>query len=321
MREGLTRRSLLAGGAAALGAVSVTAASARRVVGANERIRAAFIGVGNRGGQLLDAALPNEDLEIVCVCDVYRPFMREARSKVGDACEMEGDFRKVLERDDVDAVFIATPDHWHAIQTIMACDAGKDVYVEKPLSITIREGRRMVAAARRNNAIVQVGIQRRASGLMPTLIGAINAGTFGKIVLGRSYRLSNMCPNGIGISEEADVPSGLDWDLWLGPRPFRPYRTNIHPYKFRWWREFSSQLANWGVHSFDLIRWLTGETAPAAVSAHGGLYAVNDSRDIPDTLLATYEFASGRLLEFGQFETSSNPMNRGLSSCAARSRP
>ncbi len=312
MSEGLTRRSLIAGGAAALGAMSMTAAQAQRVVGANDRIRAAFIGVGNRGGQLLSAALPNEDLDIVCVCDAYRPFMREARTKVGGACEMEADFRKILERDDIDCVFIATPDHWHAAQTVMACDAGKDVYVEKPLSVTIREGQRMIAAARRNNAVVQVGIQRRASSLMPKLISAIHDGTFGKIVFSRSYRITNMCPEGIGISEETEAPDGLDWDMWLGPRPFRPYRTNIHPYKFRWWREFSSQLANWGVHSFDLIRWLIGEEAPTAVSAHGGVYAVNDSRDIPDTMLATYEFASGRLMEFGQFETMSNGMNKGL---------
>jgi predicted dehydrogenase len=240
------------------------------------------------------------------VCDVYKPSLDKWAKKLGNNVATYGDFRHILDRDDIDAVFIATPDHWHAIQTIMACDAGKNVYVEKPLSITILEGRRMVEAARRNNRVVQVGTQRRSSTLFPELAKLVQNGGVGKVTLARCYRISNMYPDGIGIAPDSDPPEGLDWDMWLGPRAWRPFNKNIHPYKFRWWKDYSSQLGNWGVHYFDLIRWILGEEAPVSISAHGGKFAVNDSRDIPDTMEAIFEFASGRLMVFGQYEASGN---------------
>ena len=302
----ISRRTFVARGAGAA-LLAGSAASFGRVRGANERIRAGFIGVGNRGGQLLDAALPNQDLQIVALCDVYEPYLKRQSAKVeGDVVQYR-DFRPMLERSDIDAIFIATPDHWHAIQTVGACDAGKDVYVEKPLSITIREGRTMVEAARRGNRIVQVGTQRRSSELYAQAVGCVQAGTIGKVTVARTYRLSNMFPAGIGVAPDAAPPPDLDWDLWLGPRPARPFNANIAPYKFRWWELYSSQVANWGVHYFDAIRWILGEEAPATLSAHGGRFAVPDARTIPDTLEVTYEFASGCLLVFGQYEASGNP--------------
>ena len=159
----------------------------------------------------------------------------------------------------------------------------------------------MVDAARRGKRVVQVGTHRRSSKLYAQLADLVKAGKIGKVTVARSYRLSNMYPKGIGKAADGKPPVGLDWDMWLGPRPERPFNKNIAPYKFRWWRLYSSQVANWGVHYFDAIRWMLGETAPASVSAHGGNFAVDDARTIPDTLEAIFEFASGSLMGFGQY--------------------
>jgi predicted dehydrogenase len=164
----------------------------------------------------------------------------------------------------------------------------------------------MVEAARRNQRVVQVGTHRRSSLLYSQLAQRATQGDFGKICVSTAYRLSNMAPEGIGRKTPAAPPPNLDWDMWLGPRPRRPFQENIAPYRFRWWDLYSSQMANWGVHFLDAIRWCTGELAPSAVTAVGGRYAVDDDRTIPDTALATFEFASGRLAIFGQYETSGN---------------
>ena len=216
----------------------------------------------------------------------------------------EKDFRRLLDRKDIDAVIIATPDHWHAIQTIMACDAGKDVYVEKPLSIVIKEGRRMVEAARRNERVVQVGTQRRSSKLYAKLAEMLHSGAIGKITSARACYVANLAPDGIGRERDSEPPAGFDWDTWLGPRPSRPFRADIAPYKFRWWSLYSSQIANMGIHYLDAMRWLTGETAPASVSAHGGIFAVKDDRDIPDTAEVIFEHASGMLTLFSVYEAN-----------------
>jgi len=303
----MTRRAFARAGAAAAG---LAAASAASVLGANERIRLGFIGVGNRGSQLLSAFRNHDDCEAVAFCDVYKPYLDRARKRNDGKGDTTADFRELLDRKDLDAVVIGTPDHWHAIQTVDACDAGKDVYVEKPLSITVHEGRRMVAAARRSKRVVQVGTHRRSSPLYAELARLIQADTVGKVTVARAYRLSNMWPKGMGKAKPTDPPKDLDWDMWLGPRPAQPYQDNVAPYKFRWWHLYSSQMANWGVHYLDAIRWMTGELAPASLSAHGGRFAVDDDRTIPDTMEAVFEFASGRLAVFGQYEASGNPALR-----------
>lgn len=310
--RGLNRRDFQrAGLAASLAGTAAISVSATRAASAPlNKKRLGFIGVANRGSQVLDAFLSHQDVEIVALCDVFEPQLLKTKERLGgkvDTCE---DFRRVLDRPDVDAVVIATPDHWHAVQTILACQAGKDVYIEKPLSITIREGRRMVEAARKDNRVVQVGTHRRSSTLYAELASAIAAGTIGKVTVARAYRLSNMYPDGIGKAAPSEPPPGLNWDLWLGPRPARPFQATIAPYKFRWWDPYSSQMGNWGVHYLDAIRWMTGDEAPASVSAHGGRFAIDDDRTIPDTLEATFEFALGRLVMFGQYEASGNPALR-----------
>ena len=279
-------------------------------VGANERVRIGMIGVGNRGNQLLGAFAANLDAEVVAICDIYKPHLEKTAArfaKEGQQVEQYSDFRKLIDRTDLDAVVIATPDHWHAIQTITACRAGKDVYVEKPLSVTILEGRRMVEVARETGQVVQVGTHRRSSQLWRQFAQMVQGGQLGKTTVSQAFRLSNMAPDGIGKLPSTDPPADLDWDMWLGPRPARPYQENIAPYKFRWWQNYSSQMGNWGVHYFDAMRWCLGEESPTSICAMGGRFAVDDDRTIPDTAQAIFEFPSGHLALFGTFEASGNP--------------
>jgi len=278
--------------------------TANAAVSANDRIGVGFVGTGTRGIQLLKIFLQKPDVDVVAFCDVYQPNLERAQKLLNRPVETYGDFRKLIDRQDIDAVVIATPDHWHALQETAACDAGKDVYVEKPLSTTVHEGRKMVDAARRNNRVVQVGTHRRSSELYPQLAELIADDYLGKITVSRAYRLSNMYPGGMGKAYPSSPPADLDWDMWLGPRPLREYQDNIAPYKFRWWQQYSSQMANWGVHFLDVIRWLTNEKAPASVCAMGGQFAVDDDRTVPDTMEVTFQFASGRLAIFGQYEAN-----------------
>jgi predicted dehydrogenase len=320
----VSRRRFLEAGvlaASAAGLARRSSAQARPAAPAapSDRVRVGFIGVGNRGDQLLDAFAAQPDVEIAALCDVYEPYLRRdaaaihprykamgriprMRTGVGASVPRERDFRRLLDRKDVDAVCIATPDHWHAVQTSLALDAGKDVYVEKPLTITLVEGRRMVEAQRRTGRVVQVGLNRRASAVYRELAPLVRDGLVGKVTLARAYRVDNMAPKGIGREKPEAPPPGFDWDLWLGPRASRPYQYNIAPYRFRWWKDYSSQMGNWGVHYMDAIRWLIGERAPVAVSAHGGRYAVDDDRDIPDTMEVTFEMPGGALVVFGIYE-------------------
>ena len=294
------------------GAVTVAAGLGTARARANDTMRLAVIGTGNRGGQLIDALRPHGDAEIVALCDVYQPHLDKWAAKLDGRPKCFKDFRQVLDLKDVDAVVIATPDHWHAVQTVMACNAGKDVYIEKPLSLTIREGRKMVEAARANSRIVQMGIHRRSSGMYGKLAQQVREGLIGKVTVARCYRITNMWPAGMGKGADAAPPADLDWNMWLGPSPDRPYRDTIAPYKFRWWKAYSSQLGNWGVHFIDVIRWMMNEEAPEAVAALGGRFAVDDDRDIPDTMEVTWQLPSGALALFGQYEASGNPaMKRG----------
>jgi len=317
-----TRREFLQSTAAASAAIAAPFVLEAR--GALERVRVGFIGIGNRGSQLLAGFMAQPDVEVAALCDIYEPYLMRDRGKV-DARIVESlkganipdmkeqfprppermkDFRRLLERKDVDAVCIATPDHWHAIMAIQSMEAGKDVYVEKPLTITILEGRKMVEAAARTRRTVQVGLNRRGSTAYREAFAAIRGGKIGKVSFARAYRINNMAPHGIGRMQPSEPPPGFDWDAWLGPRAKRPFQFNIAPYKFRWWQDYSTQMGNWGVHYMDAVRWLIGEEAPSSISAHGGRFVVDDDRTIPDTMEVTFEFASGRIVGFGIYEAS-----------------
>ncbi len=326
MKNRVSRRDFSRAALATAAAGSIAApASAGRIIGANERVNLGCIGVGNRGVQVLDAFCAHADAKVVALADVYKPYLHGAYDRIdprfkdlgkrvptrqpdfGGPVERVEDFRRLLDRKDIDAVIIATPDHWHAIQATMACAAGKDVYVEKPLSVTVREGRRIVEAARRHDRVVQVGTQRRSSGLYAKLAELVRSGALGKVTAARACYASNMAPGGIGMSPDSDPPEGLDWDAWLGPRPARPFNEEILPYKFRWWHLYSSQMANWGVHYLDVMRWMVGEEAPTSLSAHGGAFAVKDSRTVPDTAEVIFELPSGMLMTFGTYEANGHP--------------
>jgi len=308
----------------ALGASSLTASSYNRISGANEKINVGFIGIGNRGSQLLALFMKQPDARIAGFCDTYEPYMLRDRNlvdarwvrtlggqipKMGetfpDKVEKYNDFRKLLESKNIDAVVIATPDHWHAIMMINAVRAGKDVYVEKPLTITLQEGRAMVNAQAETKKVVAVGLNRRGSPVYQKLAKEIPSGKIGKVSVGSAFRINNMYPDGIGKLKPEKQPENFNWDMWLGPRAYRPYQFNICPYNFRWWSDYSSQMGNWGVHYMDVIRWLMSEKAPVAISAVGGKYVLDDDRTIPDTMQVTFEFASGALITFSIFEASS----------------
>ncbi len=301
-----------------------------RVLGANDRIQMGFIGIGNRGTLLMNLFMKEKNCRVAALSDVYKPYLDRNRGavdprilgfckqvpKMDEAFETPParytDYRRLLDNKDIDAVCIATPDHWHALQTIDAMNAGKDVYVEKPLTATIKEGRKMVEAQQRTNRIAAVGLNRRGCAVYQKLALEIPKGKIGKISVAGAARINNMFPTGIGNFKPERVPEGFDWNMWLGPRPYREWQRNIAPYYFRWWNEYSSQMGNWGVHYLDVIRWMLGEQAPVAVYATGGKYVLSDDRNIPDTMQVVFEFASGAIANFAIYEaTSSGLFSKG----------
>ncbi len=322
-REFIRKTGLIVAGIASTSSV-LKASGYHHIPGANERIRVGFIGVGNRGSQLLNLFMKHADCEIAALCDTYAPYTTRNRNEVeprylqamGGQIPKMGekfssppkiytDYRQLLEDKSIDAVCIATPDHWHALQTVHAIKAGKDVYVEKPLTNTIYEGRKMVEAQVASKQVVAVGLNRRGNTVYQKLAADIPQGKIGKVTVARAFHIGNMSPSGIGKMKPEEPPKDFNWDMWLGPRAYRPYQYNIAPYMFRWWRDYSSQMGNWGVHFMDVIRWMMGEKAPTAISAHGGKFAIDDDRTIPDTMQVTYEFASGAIVSFCIYEASS----------------
>ena len=302
----VTRRRFMAGAALGVAAASV----ATRRLDAAERIRVGFIGVGNRGDQVLDAFLGQPDVEIPAICDVYKPYLEAAARKAGGSPALFSDHRALLDRKDLDAVVIATPDHWHAIQTVDALRAAKDVYVEKPLSLTISEGRRMVEEARKAGRVVQVGIQRRSIDHCRRAAELVRSGGLGKVTVAKSYHVLNESPMGIGNTPPSPPPEGLDWDRWLGPAPKVPYSANRCLYKFRWFWDYSGgQLTNFGTHYLDQIQWSLGKSAPRSVTAVGGKLAIGDDREIPDTLEVAWVYEGGTLVTFSQYNLTGAPFN------------
>jgi predicted dehydrogenase len=285
-----------------------TALSRQRILGANDRIRLGFVGLGNRGDQVLDAFLAHKDQEVTAICDIYQPYMDFASKKIGTSPKQFKDYRKILDLKDVDAVAIETPDHWHALQAIHAMQAGKDVYVEKPLSLCVAEGRRMVQVADETRRITQVGIQRRSSPLVREAVELVRGGAIGKVMAARSFHIQNEWPVGLGNPQDETPPAGLDWEAWLGPAPKRPYNKNRSFYRFRWFFDYSGgQLTNFGVHYMDMIQWALGHNAPTAVTVMGGKLVMEDNREIPDTLEALWMYPGGTMVSFTQINANAAP--------------
>ena len=312
-RRDFTKTVIMAGATTALGAV--------RAAGANDRVRLGFIGVGNRGDQVLDAFLTQPDAEVVALCDLSQDYMDFAAKKIGASPRQFHDYRQLLELKDLDAVVIAVPDHWHALQTIQACQAGKDVYVEKPLSLCVAEGRAMVKAVRGSGRVCQVGIHRRSVPVCQEAAQFVRAGGLGKVTAARAFHVQNEWPSGIGNPPDENPPANLDWEAWLGPAPKRSYNKNRTFYRFRWFYDYSGgQVTNFGVHYLDFIQWALGADAPVTVTALGARAAdLKDNREIPDTLEAIWQYPGGTLVTFSQFNATAG---RGAclaanSNCAA----
>lgn len=290
-------------------AAAITALSYSRISGANDRVRMGYIGVGNRGDQVHDGFLEHGDQETVAVCDLKDAYMDFAIRKSRATPKKYKDYRALLDDKNVDAIAIATPDHWHALQFIDACRAGKDVYVEKPLSLTVAEGRRMVDVARETRRVTQVGIHRRSAKFLQEAAAFVRDGGIGKVTIAQGFHLSNEWPAGIGNFPDETPPTDWEWDQWLGPAPKMPFNRARAHYTFRWFYNYSGgQMTNFGVHYVDQLRWCLGKDAPRSVTAMGGRFAIQDLREIPDTCVATWDF-DGVLVMFYQSNANAAPGN------------
>jgi predicted dehydrogenase len=289
-------------------AVVATAASYSRIRGANDRVRMGYIGLGNRGDQVHDAFLEHGDQVTAAVCDLREDYMDFAVKKSRSNPKKYKEYKQLLADKEIDAVVIATPDHWHAPMFINACNAGKDVYVEKPLSLTVAEGRRMVETAERTKRVVQVGTNRRSWKTYREMIDFVHAGGIGKITVGKAFSIRNEWPNGLGQPTEGAAPDPWMWDHWLGPAPKVPYNSNRSFYNFRWFYNYSGgQLTNFGVHYMDIIRWALAKDSPHAVVAIGGRFGgIKDNREIPDTMEVTWDYGDC-LATFSQYNANSAP--------------
>jgi predicted dehydrogenase len=281
-----------------------TALSYSRVKGANDRLQLGYIGLGNRGTQVHEAFLEHGDQVTVAVCDLREDYMDLAVKMSRAAPKKYKEYKKLLENKDTQAVVISTPDHWHALQFIDACNAGKDVYVEKPLSLTVYEGRRMVEVAEKTKRVTQVGIHRRSGQFLKEAAEFVRSGGLGHVTVAKGWHLQNEYPNGIGNPPDGPPMNEWEWDQWLGPAPKAPYNANRTYYRFRWFYDYSGgQMTNFGVHYMDMLRWALGKDAPRAVTAMGGKFAVKDNREIPDTVEALWDF-DGTMVVFSQYNAN-----------------
>jgi predicted dehydrogenase len=270
----------------------MTALSASRVLGANDRVNIGLIGCGGRGRYV--ARLMRESSENVAytaVADVYRKNAEMAREWAGHEAKVYQDFRRMLDDKEIDAVHVATPDHWHAIATVLACQAGKDVYVEKPTSLVVREGRVMVDAARKHNRIVQVGTQHRSAPHFVEIGEMIRRGDIGEVKFVRLWNYTNQTPNGIGKKPVTEPPPELDWDMYLGPSPKVPFNPNRFLSTYRYFWDYSGgYITDFGNHRLDTMQQIMGVSAPRTISASGGRLVLRDDRETPDFLTVTYEY-------------------------------
>jgi predicted dehydrogenase len=271
------------------------AASQTRVAGANRRVRVALIGCGGQGNADLRAAL-RLGAQCVGLCDVDDEQVAKTADRVDKEFNQKPDlktrdFRRVLERNDLDAVIIGTPDHWHALPTVMACQAGKDVYVEKPLALTIGEGRIMVNAARHHNRVVQMGTQQRSSTHFKDAIDFVKSGALGKIRVVKAWAYQDWMGN-IPKVPDSEPPSTVDYDMWLGPAPKRPFNKNRFHFNFRWYYDYSGGLmTDWGAHMIDIANWGMGVIAPNSATSVGGKFGFpDDAEETPDTQQALWEY-------------------------------
>jgi predicted dehydrogenase len=312
MQQEANRRTFLAAGGAGLAAATLAAPLSARARDANDAILVGLIGCGGRG--VHDAGLfkNSGNVKLAYVCDVDERRRGEAAEKLGvESARSVADMRRVLDDQSVDAVIVATPDHWHSPASILACEAGKHVYVEKPISHNIREGRLLVESSARNKTLVQHGTQCRSTPMMIEAVKLLREGAIGDVLVAKCWNVQRR--GTIGRGRDVDPPAGFDYDNWVGPATMIPYRTNRVHDRWTWWYHFGTgDMGNDGVHDIDYTRWGLGvETHPSKVFAAGGKLVWEDDQEFPDTQQVTFEYpdAAGghsRLLIYEQRLWSSN---------------
>lgn len=285
----MKRRTFLKNSAA----VAVSSIVPSRVLGANNRVVIGIMGVRGRGKSLIQNFAALSDVEIAYLCDVDSNVIGRAVKSLEDVNRKKpkivGDFRRILEDSEVDALVVATPDHWHAPATIFACQAGKDVYVEKPVSHNIREGRLMVQAARKYKRVVQVGTQNRSRDTVQVGIEFAHSGKLGRVLMAKAWNSQRR--DDIGHHADGLVPRGVDYDMWLGPAPKRPFNKNRFHYNWHWfWDYGTGDMGNDGIHQLDIARWALQEDYPESVVCSGAKLFFDDDQQTPDTQVAAFKF-------------------------------
>ena len=273
-----------------------SAKSYARILGANDRINVSVMGVNSRGNALAQNFASQKNAEVIHVCDVDSRAILKCLDSVKGRQDRKPktftDFRKSLESKDVDAMVIAAPDHWHAPASLLAMEAGKHVYVEKPCSHNPNEGEILVQAAQKYGKVIQMGNQRRSWPNVVEGIKALQSGAIGKVYFGKGWYTNNR--KSIGIGKEVEVPNWLDWDLWQGPAPRMKYKDNIVHYNWHWlWHWGTGEALNNGTHMIDLLRWGMQVDYPVKVSSNGGRYRYQDDWETPDTQVINLDFAEG----------------------------
>ncbi|HWB98888.1 MAG TPA: Gfo/Idh/MocA family oxidoreductase [Bryobacteraceae bacterium] len=275
---------------------ALASAGAGALAGANDRIRVAILGLGWRGGDHMKyiSQIPGVELATFCDVDEERGNKRAAEfeAKTGKRPKVVADLRRVMDDREIDAVTIATCNHWHALAGVWACQAGKHVYVEKPLSHNLWEGRQLVEAARRYDRIMQGGTQKRSNGYVRRAIHALREGAIGDVYMARCVHFQ--VRDSLGFKAPEPPPANLHWDLWLGPAPEQPFHRNLVHYNWHWFWDFGGgELANNGVHMIDVARWGLGQGLPTSIHASGGRFGYKDQGQTPNTLVGTYEYPGG----------------------------
>lgn len=280
-------------------APSIVSAS---VFGANDRINAVVLGVNGRGKNHISSLMKQKNVHVTKLCDPDRNLLlkrqREFKNKYNKDVSLEQDLRKVMDDKDIDVVSIASPNHWHALSVIWACQAGKDVYVEKPGSHNIFEGRKMVEAAQKYDRIVQHGVQLRSSPAINEAIGLLRDGYIGNVYMARG--LVFRWRGDIGDKGFSSVPKGLDYDLWTGPAPKRPFTENLVHYNWHWhWDYGNGDVGNQGIHETDLCMWGLDVGLPTKITSMGGKFLWDDCKEVPEVLTSVYNYPEeGKIIQF-----------------------
>lgn len=284
----VSRREFVGMCAASAAAVATSAKSYGQIVGANDRVNFAVIGLNSRAYAHLSSLQANKkDARIVQVCDVdstiLERFAGKTNTAMGEAPKRETDFRRTLASKDVDVITIATPDHWHAPMAILGLEAGKHVYVEKPCSHNPHEGAMLVDAQKKYGKLCQMGSQQRSSPHTIEIVNKIHNGLIGRAYWAETWYANRRKP--IGVGKPIPVPATLDWDLWQGPAPRTEYKDNVHPYNWHWFRRWGTgEALNNGTHEVDVARWALGVDYPTRITAAGGRYQTKDDWEFYDTL-------------------------------------